>query len=132
MSANGNKWIDRVVVIICIVSFGSWLVGLAGSPLVNPDRNTALRSGEQSGSHDPIELALARAYWNRYPDVAGHSYFGENGVLGADGARTHYLLHGKAEGRSWGPARADELPVGAVRPSPTDRCSEEETGRPNR
>lgn len=132
MSANNNKWIDRVVIIICVVSFGSWLVGLSGSPLFHPDRNALPRPSEQSGDQDPAELALARAYWNRYPDVAGHSYFGENGVLGADGARTHYLLHGKSEGRSWGLPQADELRGDEVRPSVTDRCSEEKTRRQNR
>jgi hypothetical protein len=106
VSANGNKWIDRVVVIICVVSFGSWLVGLANSPLFHPDRSTTL-SIKYSNEIDPAELALARVYWDRYPDVADHSYFGENGVLGADGARTHYLLHGKAEGRHWGPVPND-------------------------
>ncbi|SHH94137.1 hypothetical protein [Desulfofustis glycolicus] len=128
MSANGNKWIDRVIVIICVVSFGSWLVGLAGSPLFHPDRHAPPRSGDQ----DPAELALAQAYWNRYPDVSGHSYFGENGVLGTNGARTHYLLHGKAEGRRWGPGPTEEIRSGEVLPSFTDRCNEEKTGRPNR
>lgn len=132
MKAGGNRWIDTAVVAILIVSFGCWLVGLAGSPLFHPDRPAAPVATERSEDHDPTELALARVYWDRYPDVANHSYFGENGVLGSAGARTHYQLHGKAEGRRWGTAPAGESRNGDTLRSPRDRCSAKETTRPNR
>lgn len=132
MKSVANRWIDRAIVIICVVSFGSWLVGVAGSPLFQPERPPATDAGDRAADRDPAELALARAYWNRYPDVANHPYFGENGILGTNGARAHYQLHGKAEGRRWGPAAPDGSRDGDVRRSPTDRCNEAETGRPNR
>ena len=132
MKSVANRWIDRAIVIICVVSFGSWLVGVAGSPLFQPERPPAIGAGDRADDHDPAELALARAYWNRYPDVANHSYFGENGILGTEGARAHYQLHGKAEGRRWGFGPADGTGERNVRPSPESRCNEAETGRPNR
>ncbi len=132
MKSGGERWIDRIVIGILVVSFGGWLIGLAGSPLFHSGPTDALVSAERSDDSDPAERALARVYWNRYPDVANHSYFGENGVLGSDGARTHYRLHGKAEGRRWGPVPADEPRDGNAHRAPTDRCSEEETARPNR
>jgi len=132
MKSGDELWVDRIVIGILVVSFGGWLIGLAGSPLFYSGQADALVSVERPDDSDPAERALARAYWNRYPDVANHSYFGENGVLGSDGARTHYLLHGKAEGRRWGPASSDEPGDGNAHRAPTDRCSAEETARPNR
>lgn len=48
------------------------------------------------------EARLAEAYWNRYPDVAANAIFGRNSRLGIGGAREHYNLHGRKEGRVWG------------------------------
>lgn len=49
------------------------------------------------------ETVLARAYWDRNPDVREHAFFGDDGPLGAFGAREHYDRHGRLEGRRWGP-----------------------------
>ena len=49
------------------------------------------------------EEKLARAYWDRYPDVAKSDVYGVGGRLGILGAREHYMRHGRREGRVWGP-----------------------------
>jgi hypothetical protein len=46
---------------------------------------------------------LARAYWTRYEDIRTDPYFGEHGPNGIFGARDHYNLHGRREGRVYGP-----------------------------
>ncbi|MBE0585593.1 MAG: hypothetical protein IH612_17775 [Desulfofustis sp.] len=132
MKSSTDLWIDRMVVIVLVASFGCWLVGLAASPPFQGDRPATIVSAERPDEQDPAELALARAYWTRYPDVASHSYFGENGVLGIDGARSHYSLHGKAEGRRWGPVPDNRSQDGTTQRSPRDRCTAEETALPNR
>jgi hypothetical protein len=42
--------------------------------------------------------ASSEDYWNRYPDVANDSLYGRSNP---DGARRHYDLYGRAEGRVW-------------------------------
>ncbi len=47
------------------------------------------------------EEALAEAYWQHYPDVGADPFFGRDGEMGVHGAREHYQMHGRREGRQW-------------------------------
>ena len=51
---------------------------------------------------DAQSLALAEAYWRRYPDVGNDGYYGRQGPFGERGAAMHYEKHGRNEGRQWG------------------------------
>lgn len=51
-----------------------------------------------------IEVALATDYWLRYPDVAADGTYGEHGQLGIYGARLHFEIAGRSEGRTWRPS----------------------------
>lgn len=51
------------------------------------------------------EEELARAYWQRYPDVRQHLVWGESGRLGIYGARDHYRYLGRLQGKWWGISR---------------------------
>ncbi|MDE1150007.1 MAG: FkbM family methyltransferase [Azospirillaceae bacterium] len=66
-------------------------------------RNTKALYAEaarKAGVQNPAaEIKLAYGYWRRYPDVAGHDYYGEFGTLGYEGARRHFIDHGRTEGR---------------------------------
>lgn len=61
-----------------------------------------LVTASQMPDMDAAEMRRqAEAYWGRYRDVANDAHFGRNGELGLYGARTHYLRHGRYEGRTW-------------------------------
>ncbi|SDP32914.1 hypothetical protein [Desulforhopalus singaporensis] len=49
-----------------------------------------------------LEKELARAYWNRYPDIAGSPVWGKNSRLGFLGPRDHYTYLGRMQGKLWG------------------------------
>lgn len=54
-------------------------------------------------SPDPeAEKILAKAYWDRYPDVRESPIWGEHSDLGILGPRDHFIHIGKAIGRIWG------------------------------
>ncbi|OGR17101.1 MAG: hypothetical protein A2X81_12765 [Desulfobacterales bacterium GWB2_56_26] len=53
---------------------------------------------------DPeAEKTLARAYWDRYPNVRGSPIWGENSDLGILGPRDHFIHIGRFLGLTWGP-----------------------------
>ena len=94
-----------LAVMVCSVLL--WFQGLSNAPFT-PARQAALKKHmqQQAVKKDPAmeeERRLANGYWQRYPDVAAHEYFGRNGLMGIGGARAHYTQYGKAEGRHWGP-----------------------------
>ena len=94
--------------------FALWALGLglfAGqaiqSPLLDSDLKKRQRLLDQTLQEHSVdyeeERALAEAYWNRNPDVeADLIQFGRHGPLGILGAREHYNIHGRREGRIWG------------------------------
>ena len=83
-----------------------WLSGFLHSPIITPqpkrEQTTAQIPGRTS-TEDEKQRELAEAYWKRYPDVANHHYYGRNGILGIDGAQTHFNQHGKSAGRIYAP-----------------------------
>lgn len=88
----------------CLLLYG---IGFLGSPFANERsavRQDVIVNHARAAHVDLVrEGVLARAYWERNPDVADDPFFGETGVLGVFGARTHYDRHGRKEGRTWGP-----------------------------
>lgn len=48
------------------------------------------------------ETQLARAYWQRYPDIAQSTVWGENSQLGILGPRDHFKYLGRSQGKAWG------------------------------
>lgn len=79
--------------------------GARRSPLLDSgeqERRSWLIAQTRGDVRDPLEEArLAEAYWSRYPDVAANARFGRHGKLGSAGAREHFRLHGRKEGRVW-------------------------------
>lgn len=49
-----------------------------------------------------MTIALAEAYYLRYPDIASDTFFGRSGPMGIYGAREHYRQYGRSEGRIFG------------------------------
>ena len=100
--------------VVLLLASGGWLWGLFSSePLVAERSGAPSHRSEQQRleSFDEGQLRqAAEAYWNRYPDIRKHHYFGEHGPLGLDGARQHYLQHGRFEGRIYGePSSGEEM-----------------------
>lgn len=114
-----------------MITIAVLLLGIAGwlSGLLNPSTPAAERGGAPSqrstqqptASFDNGQLrSAAEAYWDRYPDIREHYYFGEHGPLGLDGARQHYLQHGRREGRIYGaPAGIDKKTADKEQPGNT-------------
>lgn len=99
-----NFWVTvTVLTISCVI----WLIGFLQSPLFRPEihqeRLLAEKYSKQKGPDYQAEKILAEAYWQRYPDVINHSYYGKQGPMGIYGAREHYKQHGKPEGRIFAP-----------------------------
>lgn len=92
--------------LIVLVSVGFWLLGLFNSSILDPDGRPAVPP-TQSTAADSTQAEqlqrLAETYWNRYPDIRKHHYFGENGPMGINGAWQHYRQHGRHEGRIFWP-----------------------------
>lgn len=81
-----------------------YAAGALGTPWMGSRTNDMLRVLARGKDIDTAaEEALARAYWERYPDVRASALYGEKGRLGILGAREHYMQHGRREGRIWGP-----------------------------
>ncbi len=88
-----------------LLSLGAYAYGAVTSSLFNPDlagERTFLMTVSRMSEIDVAEMRRqAEAYWTRYKDVGRNEHFGRNGELGLYGARTHYLRHGRYEGRQW-------------------------------
>lgn len=48
------------------------------------------------------EKVLARAYWDRYPEIKKSDVWGSTSQLGILGPRDHYWYRGRFEGKKWG------------------------------
>ena len=83
-----------------------WLQGFLASPLWRPEikmDHDILKNNIANNNVDySREKRLAKAYWLRYKDIMNDPYWGENGPQGIWGARDHYRLYGKKEGRVFG------------------------------
>lgn len=96
-----------VIAIIATVSLGVYAWGAVESPLLDEAaaarRDLLRRTLTENAPTSAAEAALAEAYWRRYPDVATDvRHFGRDSPLGILGAREHYQIHGRREGRAWG------------------------------
>lgn len=88
------------------VSIGVWGAGLVNSVIINPEIRAEKQYLQTDREHSPDlqdQRMLALAYWKRYEDIRSDPYFGVHGPNGIFGARDHYKLHGKWEGRIYGP-----------------------------
>ena len=65
-------------------------------------RKAAVRPPDDSPAWQE-EVRLAEDYWFRYPDVRNDGFWGKDSSLGIRGARRHYQLYGRYEGRVFGP-----------------------------
>jgi hypothetical protein len=84
---------------LAVYAAGAWR-----TPWMDRGTNDMLRVLARGRNIDAAaEEALARAYWERYPDVRASALYGEKGRLGILGAREHFTQHGRREGRVWGP-----------------------------
>ncbi len=88
-----------------VLSLGAYAYGAFTSTLFDQglaDKRAFLVTASRAPEGDPAEIRRqAEAYWDLNPDVAHHEYFGRDGKFGLYGARTHYLRHGRYEGRMW-------------------------------
>ncbi len=88
-----------------VLSLGAYAYGAFTSTLFDgglADKRAFLVTASRAPEGDPVEMRRqAEAYWDRYRSVARDAYFGRNGKFGLYGARTHYLRHGRYEGRTW-------------------------------
>ena len=88
-----------------VLSLGAYAYGAFTSTLFDgglADKRAYLVTASRAPEGDPAEMRRqAEAYWDRYRSVARDEYFGRNGKFGIYGARTHYLRHGRYEGRTW-------------------------------
>ncbi len=97
--------IRQALFVLFLLSLGAYGYGAFTSSLL--DRGLAgkrayLMTVSRMPEMDIAEVRRqAEAYWDRYPNVANNWHFGRNGELGIYGARTHYLRHGRYEGRVW-------------------------------
>lgn len=81
-----------------------YALGASRAPMMDSRTDDMLRVLARGADIDTAaEEALARAYWERYPDVRANPLYGEKGSLGILGAREHFMQHGRREGRVWGP-----------------------------
>lgn len=88
-----------------LLSLGAYAYGAFTSTLFDQrlaDKRAYLMTASRAPEVDVDEMRRqAEAYWSRYRDVAADGHFGRNGKLGIYGARSHYLAHGRYEGRTW-------------------------------
>lgn len=89
------------------ISIFFWVRGFMNSPLWIPELKTEKEYIEKyiltNSPNHKREKQLAEAYWLRYQDVREHTYWGKNGPLNIWGARDHYTIHGRKEGRIFAP-----------------------------
>ena len=94
------------VFLLCGVSCILWLDNFLNSPAW--DKNKAeeqlvlRKKNQQTAPELAEERGLAQAYWSRYPGVRNSLVYGENSPMGILGAREHYRVYGKKEGRIFG------------------------------
>ena len=93
-------------IILFVCTWLLWLLSFCNSPAGNSRKAAEREYLNQilitKAPGYAAEKELAQAYWLRYPDVRGSNMWGENGRRGIHGAREHFRLHGKKEGRVWG------------------------------
>lgn len=84
-----------------------WLRGFLNSPFMIPELKTEKEYLDDyilaNSPDNKREKQLAEAYWLRYRDVMTNDHWGKNGPLSIWGPRDHYKIHGKKEGRIFGP-----------------------------
>jgi hypothetical protein len=101
-----------ISVFVIVASSLLWLRGWSDSLVRFPERRDEAifrqNVAHESSPDYQAERTLAEAYWRRYPDVAEDGYFGKTGPYGSLGARKHFTLHGKQEGRIWDEASSPE------------------------
>lgn len=112
---SSGEWLRAVITIaVLFLSSAGWLWGLFNSETLFFERHAApphrsTQHPAEPGDDSQLRRA-AEAYWDRYPDIKEHHYFGVHGPLGIDGAREHYRQHGRHEGRIYGlPADTETL-----------------------
>ncbi len=92
--------------LILLLSYILWFTGFLASPVGNKQKALEQQYLEKilttKAPRYKEEKELAQAYWLRYPGVQKDLYFGKSGPKGVWGAREHYELYGKKEGRIWG------------------------------
>jgi hypothetical protein len=92
-----------IAIAVLFLSIAVWLWGLLNSDIAGDERGSAptrQATRQPTESVDDVQRRrAAESYWERYPEIREHHYFGEHGPLGIDGARQHYLQHGRHEGR---------------------------------
>ena len=98
-----------MLVTACVLaaSIAVWAAGLLSidpfDPQVRNEKRTASRLTRDHAPELEEQRLLALAYWKRYEDIRTNPHFGETGPAGIFGAWDHYRLHGKWEGRIYGP-----------------------------
>ncbi len=97
--------VRQVLLGLFLVSLGIYTYGAFTSSLFDQslaDKRAYLMTISQMPEEGAEEVQRrATLYWDTYPDVSRHEYFGRDGKLGIYGARTHYLKHGRYENRKW-------------------------------
>lgn len=103
MTAGRISWSRRLALVaaslLLLLAVALWIEGLLHSPLVDvryAEKSTVIGANPRDQEQERL---LAESYWQRYPDIRLHPYWGENGSLGIHGPRHHYRLHGQGEGR---------------------------------
>jgi hypothetical protein len=102
-----KRWRTVLASGVFILACAIWLYGASHSAVLDAGlaaeeiyQRAALSRGRPVDAAE--ERVLAGAYWQRNPDVANDTVFGEQGRFGIFGAREHYERHGRREGRQWG------------------------------
>ncbi len=89
-----------------------WFKGFLQSPALIPHQVHEMKFLsdylEQNMPDLQQERKMAESYWLRYQDVRDDPYWGENGPMGIWGARDHYEIHGRSEGRIYQPVMIPE------------------------
>ena len=98
-----------IILVICagLIAVVIYVMELQQSPLFMPEaalQKKYLQTLIRENSPDTArERLLAEAYWLRYSDVRTDPHWGSKGPMGVWGARDHFVLHGKREGRVFQP-----------------------------
>lgn len=104
-------WVTAFTLFLSIVAWGYGMFqSRIWDPQVREEQRYLTGFLRDSSADRSLERQLAKAYWLRYEDVRSDSFFGENGPGGIYGAREHYQLHGRHEGRIFGPLIEPEDP----------------------
>lgn len=99
-----RPWVTALTLCLSIVAWGYGMFqSQIWDPQVREEKRYLASFLRDSSADRSLEQQLAKAYWLRYEDIRSDSFFGENGPGGIYGAREHYQLHGRHEGRIFGP-----------------------------